>query len=59
MKDIELWYTEVVEISTDKIEKRFGPFGKRKCEKLESGLLINLNEDKFFTRVVPATKEPS
>lgn len=34
--------------------KRLGPMNPHKAEKVERGLLINMNHDAFYTDVIPA-----
>jgi hypothetical protein len=50
---------EVVEAATDKVVRRLGPMSERKAEKVERGLEINLNHDRFFVRVVPRDEKKS
>jgi hypothetical protein len=56
----DLVYVEVVSFVDDEhyrngeVVKRMGPMSEWKAEKVEGGLLINLNYEKFFTRVVPS-----
>lgn len=50
----ELYYVEIVEIDTDRVEKRMGPFPERKAEKVSRGAEINMS-DEFITYVVPAS----
>lgn len=48
-------YVEIVEMDDDgkeRVEKRMGPMGERKAEKVERGVSINLNHERYFTRVV-------
>jgi len=49
-----MFYVEIVEKATGNIESRMGPMGERKADRTETGASINLNHDKFFTRIVPA-----
>lgn len=48
----ENYYVEVVEFTTKKVVKRFGPFSETKANKLDDGININLDAEEFFTRVV-------
>lgn len=43
-------YVEVVETQTEKVVKRLGPMSERKAEKVERGLEINLNHQRFYVR---------
>ena len=49
----KLWRVEVVDWQTSKVEKRLHPvMSKRRAEKIERGLNINLNHDRYETRIV-------
>jgi hypothetical protein len=52
-------YVEIVEIvdGKDNVVKRMGPMSKRKAEKVDGGANINLNHEKFFTRIVEGSDE--
>jgi|688.fasta_scaffold466116_2 hypothetical protein len=52
--NIPMFYVEIVEKATGNIESRMGPMVERKADRTETGAAINLNHDKFFTRIVPA-----
>lgn len=47
------FYVEVAEIENPKnIVKRLGPMFERKANKVEAGIIRNLNDDVYFARVV-------
>lgn len=46
------WHVEVVEDASGKVVKRMGPMPKRKAERVDTGVRINLDHDRFSTRVV-------
>lgn len=50
------WYVLVIEKSTGAEVKRMGPMDARKADRVESGLLRNLDHKNFRTE---ATLEPS
>lgn len=53
-------FVEVVERTgprTHVVVKRLGPMSERKADKVDGGLNINLNHDKFFTLIVPASTD--
>jgi hypothetical protein len=52
------YYVEIVETDTDKVEKRMGPHTKQMANRIEDGVNINLNHEKYFTRVVEEEDKP-
>jgi hypothetical protein len=46
------WFVEIVEHSTDKVEKRIPCQSERSAESTDSGVNRNLDHEKFFTRIV-------
>ncbi len=46
------YFVEVVENKTSAIVKRMGPMSEWKADRVENGVLINLNWKEFSTRVV-------
>ena len=49
---ITKYWVEVVEYETDEVVSRVGPeISERQAERLERGMNINLNHDRFFTRI--------
>lgn len=46
------YYVEVVEYGTDKVVKQLGPMSERKADRVDDGLNINLDHDKYYTRIV-------
>jgi hypothetical protein len=49
-----MFYVEIVKSSSGEVVKRIGPVSERKADRVESGMLINLNHADYFTRIVPA-----
>lgn len=48
------FYVEIVDMDTDEVVEKLGPYtNERLAEKVENGVNINLNHEKFFTRRVP------
>ena len=46
------YFVEIVEYETDEVALRLGPeINERQAERLERGMNINLNHDRFFTRI--------
>ncbi len=50
MPNSEEYFVEVVDSSTREVVERLGPMSESKADRVEHGLLINLNHDAFFTR---------
>jgi hypothetical protein len=46
------FYVEIVELATNKIEKRMGPMPELKAERVMAGVDINLDSTRFVSRVV-------
>ena len=57
---MENWYVLVIEKSTGTEVKRMGPMDARKADRVESGLLRNLDHKNFRTEATlePATPKP-
>lgn len=51
MKD--LVYVEVRESGTGAVVTRLGPMSARKAEKVERGLEIQMDHDRYYTETVP------
>lgn len=51
-------YVEVVSYETGKVEERRGPFPERRAEKLADGMDVNLDHERYYTRVVES-EEPT
>jgi hypothetical protein len=49
-----MFYVEIVKTSSGEVVERMGPMSERKADKVESGASINLNHEKYFTRIVSA-----
>ena len=41
------YYVRIIEDETGKVEKEMGPMSERKADRVESGVLINLNHERF------------
>lgn len=52
----DLYVAQIVEDGTGKIVRQGPPLRERAADKMAAGMGINLNWDKFSTRVVAATK---
>lgn len=46
------YFVEVVEDATGEVVKRMGPMSRRKAERVEDGVSINMNHEAFHTRIV-------
>ena len=54
----ERYLVEVVDYETEEVVDRIKVDGtKRKAERVERGVNINMNHDRYFTRVVLAEKK--
>lgn len=47
-----MFFVEIVDRQTDEVVSRMGPMPERKAERVEDGVSINLNRDRFYTRIV-------
>lgn len=47
-------YVEVVSYETGKVEERRGPYPERRAEKIAAGMDVNLDHERYYTRVVPS-----
>lgn len=45
-------FVEIVRKSSGEVVNRMGPFTERVADRVERGVLINLNHDEYFTRVI-------
>lgn len=45
-------YIEIVEFETEAVIERKGPYSERQANRIDDGMNINLNHDKYFTRIV-------
>lgn len=51
------YYVEIVKYGDpEEVVKRMGPMSDRKADKVDSGANINLNHEKYYTRIVEAVK---
>jgi hypothetical protein len=53
----EQWVVQIIEDETGKVEYESKPTYRRRAEKIEDGMGINLNWEHFHTRIVRASKE--
>lgn len=51
-------YVEVIRWKGEEVMKRMGPMSEYRAEKVERGLLINMNRDDFGVRFVDAEVKP-
>lgn len=51
----KLYIVEIVEFGTDQVVYRSKAVPERQADKIDDGLNINLNHERFFTRVVQVT----
>ena len=49
-----MFYLEIVNSKSGEVVKRMGPMSQRKAEKTENGVMINLNHDEYYARLVSA-----
>lgn len=45
-------YVEIRAYEGDEVVKRMGPMSERRAERLEGGVLINLDHDNFYAQIV-------
>lgn len=45
------YYVEIVDTETDEVVKRMGPMSERRAEQVEDGANINLDHERFHTRI--------
>lgn len=50
------YVTQIVEDESGNVVSQSAPTSRRRAEKIEDGMGINLNWEKFSTRVVPASE---
>ena len=50
------WKVQIIETETGRVEKSITCGGERAAERVERGVLINLNHDKYHTEIVDATQ---
>ena len=46
------WKVQIIETETGRVEKSIPCGGERAAERVERGVLINLNHDKYHTEIV-------
>lgn len=42
------WYVEIVRRSDEKVVKRMGPMSERKADRVEMGVMMNLNAEDYW-----------
>lgn len=47
------YFVEIRKVGTDEVIKRMGPHDEQSAERIERGVLINMNRDDFYTELVP------
>lgn len=45
------YYIEIVSYETGDVARRMGPYAERKADKVDAGININLNHERFYTRL--------
>ena len=53
------WKVQIIETETDHVEDSIPCGGEREAERVERGVLINLNHDKYHTVIVDGAQEPN
>jgi hypothetical protein len=51
------YMVEVIDRKTNESVKTMGPMTERKAERVERGLLINLDDENYYVQVVKVTNE--
>lgn len=51
-----MFKVEIVEYGTHKVERSIDCVSQYQAEKVDAGANINLNHDKYFTRIVETTE---
>jgi len=46
------YYVEIVKYDNEEIIKRIGPMSKKKAERVDNGVNINLNHKDYYTKIV-------
>jgi hypothetical protein len=54
--DTDRFYVEIIAYDDDATIKRIGPMTERKADQVEDGVNINLDHDRYYTRL---TKDPT
>lgn len=53
-KKVKQYCVQVVNTKTDAVVKKLGPMSEANAERVERGVLINLNHEEFHTEIVEA-----
>lgn len=48
-----MYRVQIRRIGTDEVIKQSALFDEKKAERVERGMLINMNRDEFYTEIVP------
>ena len=51
------WKVQIIETETGRVEKSIPCGGERAAERVERGVLINLNHGKYHTEIVDGAQE--
>lgn len=54
---VEQFYVEVVEYATEEVVKQLGPNSEWRANKIDDGMNINLNHERYFTRIVSESEK--
>ena len=46
------YYVQILTLDGDVLEEEMGPMSERKADRVEGGVMINLNHDEYWTRVI-------
>lgn len=48
---MSVYYVEIVDDETGEVVKRMGPMNERKAERVENGANINMDHNRYYTRI--------
>ena len=51
------WKVQIIETETGRVEDSIPCYSERDAERVERGVLINLNHDKYHTEIVDGAQE--
>lgn len=51
------YFVEIVRKATGAVVERMGPMSEQKADKVEMGVVTNLNHDEYYTRIVVVEEE--
>jgi hypothetical protein len=49
---VKQYYVQIVKFDGEEVVKEIGPLGDRQASKVDRGANINLNHERFYTRIV-------